>query len=279
MHIIDFMLNLAAWILWVNAWMQKHHSRVLQQPITLLATLKTSRREIREIWFYLGGCMGVLLIKALLLHYLGSPLNAAVSVDFMHVLVFFQTGSLVSMGLMALTSFLKFAFLAYLWVWFLWNLSREGVAEPIIGNLEMALGFLPGRHVLIQVTVLMLLGIGGWIGLGLMFGWVGILPSNVGMSQLIWQAIWISASAWLSLFWLILVLMILYLIHSYVYLGNWEGWVWVEGMGERLLEPFEMLPLQWARIDLSPCIILLMNGIFYLLGSRLVQQAYHAYPF
>ena len=78
---------------------------------------------------------------------------------------------------------------------------------------------------------------------------------------------------------MMLLLMMIYLLHSYVYLGSWEGWDWIEGMGDRLLLPLNKLPLQWARIDFAPLLFLLLNWLVYSAFVRLILHVYQWRPF
>ena len=222
MQIIDFILNLAAWILWVNGWMQFHNPTDIQRPLTLVGTLVGPSRRIGVAWIYLGGFLLILLLKTLLLHYLGAPVETSMAINFMLLIVYFKTGTLVIMFWMALASYLKFAMIAYIWVWFLSRVSRKDLAENIVQGLGASLGFLQHRHWVIQILSLILFGMLGWMFLGMVFAWLGVLPAISDVSHLIWQALCISACAWLSLYYLIIVVMILYLIHSYVHLGTWE---------------------------------------------------------
>jgi hypothetical protein len=73
------------------------------------------------------------------------------SVNFMLLMVYFKTGSLVAMFWMAVASFLKFAMIAYIWLWFLSRVSPKDSAENIANALGASLGFLQNRHWLIQV--------------------------------------------------------------------------------------------------------------------------------
>jgi len=279
MQIIDFILNVAAWILWVNGWMQCRNPVKMDRPLTLLSTLKASPPKISVAWFYFGGFLVILLIKTLFLHYLGAPLQTTMSIDFLLFFVYFKTGSFFSMASMAVASFLKIALIAYIWVWFLWHLSRKGIADNLVNSLGDSMGLLKGRHVLIQVSVFLLGGVLGWLGLGLYFSWMGALPSNQETSLLLWQGLWLSLSAWVGLYWLIVAMLSAYLIHSYIYLGPWEGWDWLEGMVERLLSPLKPLPLQWARIDFAPLVALGLNWLIFTALIRLIQYGYQSRPF
>jgi len=175
---------------------------------------------------------------------------------------------------MALASFLKFAMIAYIWVWFMSRISRKDIAENIVNGLGASLGFLQNRHWIIQVLALVFFGMIGWISLAMIFGWLGMLPAITDRSHLIWQAFCISIYAWLALYYLIIILMVLYLIQSYVHLGNWEGWDWLEGVSERLLSPLTVVPLQWARIDFAPIVVLLLNWLCYLAADRMILAIY-----
>ena len=274
MQIIDFIHNIAAWILWVNGWMQLHNPTEIQRPLTLLGTLVGPSRRIGSAWIYFGGFLLILLVKVLLLHYLGAPIDPTLSMNFMLLVVYFKTASLSSMFWMAVASFLKFAMIAYIWLWFLSRLSPRNGAENIVNGLGASLGFLQSRHWLIQVLLLLTFGFIGWVFLAIVFGWQGILPVVSDVPHLLWQALCISICAWLGLYYLIILLMLLYLIHSYVHLGNWEGWDWVDEVAGKLLSPLSRLPFQWASIDFAPLVILLLNWCIYLSCDYLILLVY-----
>ena len=223
MLVIDFILNLAAWILLVNGSMQFGNREDPQRPLTLLGTLKVPKPSIREAWVLISVASVILVLKSLLLHYLGAPLDTTMHLSFLLLNVFFKTGSVVSMGWMGLASFLKFTLMAYIWMWVLWGLSRKDLAENLVEGLKSGLGFLGRLPVVLQPVLLILFGMITWIVLGLCFGAFGVLPTSIPLPLLIWQALWISLSAWVGVYWLFMLLMLLYLIHSYVYLGKWEG--------------------------------------------------------
>jgi len=279
MLVIDFILNLAAWILLVNGSMQFGNREDLQRPLTLLGTLKVPKPSIREAWVLVSVAVVILFLKALLLHYLGAPQDTTMHLRFLLLNVFFKTGSFVSMGWMGVASFLKFTLMAYIWLWVLWSLSRKDLAENLVESFRSGLGYLTRVPFALQPVLLILIGMIGWGVLGLCFGAFGVLPTSIPFPLLIWQAFWISLSAWVGVYWLWVLLMVLYLIHSYVYLGKWEGWDWLEGVGDKLLLPLKKLPLQWARIDFAPLLFLLLNWLVYSAMVRLILFAYQSRPF
>ena len=120
MQWIDHILNLAAWILWING------SMGLMQPWkpqSGISSWEHSRRfspsRMNPAWFFILGVALILCFKILLLHYLGKPLASTVAVDFLLFPVFFKTGSLSHMALMGVVTFIRFSFMGYLWLWFL----------------------------------------------------------------------------------------------------------------------------------------------------------------
>lgn len=279
MSVIDFILNLAAWILLVNGSMQFGDRENLHRPLTLLGTLKVPKPTIREAWVLFSVAAVLLVLKSLLLHYLGAPLDTTMHLNFLLLNIFFKTGSMVSMGWMGVASFLKFTLMAYIWLWVLWRISRKDSAEQLVGSLKAGLGFVGRMPMVVQPILLIFFGMIGWFLVGLSFGAFGVLPTSIPLPLLIWQAFWISISAWVGVYWMMLLLMMIYLLHSYVYLGSWEGWDWIEGMGDRLLLPLKKLPLQWARIDFAPLLFLLLNWLVYSAFVRLILYGYQWRPF
>ncbi|MEC7903449.1 MAG: hypothetical protein VYE74_04590 [Verrucomicrobiota bacterium] len=268
MQWIDHILNLAAWILWINGSMGLMQPWKPQSGISLVGTLKAlSPSRMNPAWFFILGVALILCFKILLLHYLGKPLASTVAVDFLLFPVFFKTGSLSHMALMGVVTFIRFSFMGYLWLWFLRCLTTGKGMDPLHGMLDAVLGPLGQRKAWLQGVLLWLLGVMLWTLLGALLARLEILPGR-DASSLLWQATLISSAAWMSLRWLIYGMLALYLVHSYVYLGGWEGWDWLDQGVERLLWPLKPLRLHWKRIDFTPMVAWPLYGLLFALISR-----------
>jgi uncharacterized protein YggT (Ycf19 family) len=51
---------------------------------------------------------------------------------------------------------------------------------------------------------------------------------------------------------------VLYLVNSYVYLGNSYFWTFINLTGSNLLRPFRALPLRVGKVDLAPLLLIVL---------------------
>ncbi len=72
----------------------------------------------------------------------------------------------------------------------------------------------------------------------------------------------IGLAVYLTLKFLLLALLALYMVNTYVYLGEFSFWKFVNTTARELLRPVQWLPLRLGRIDFAPAaaIVLVLVG-------------------
>jgi uncharacterized protein YggT (Ycf19 family) len=107
-----------------------------------------------------------------------------------------------------------------------------------------------------------------WYGLNpLLTRWEIIPPANSATHRLE-QAGAIALGVYLAWKYLITGLLLLYLLNSYVYLGNHAFWNFLTVTGCNILAPLRLLPLRLGRVDFAP--VLAIAAV--LLASRFAER-------
>ena len=91
----------------------------------------------------------------------------------------------------------------------------------------------------------------------------GIIPVVPPLgSLLLWQ-------------YLLAAIIILFLFHSYIFIGNSPFWEFIEGAGQTLLAPMRRLPLRWGKIDGTPVVALALVFVVAHHGARAIEVLFH----
>jgi uncharacterized protein YggT (Ycf19 family) len=97
-----------------------------------------------------------------------------------------------------------------------------------------------------------LLAAAGWAVATFPLTQLGVLPSRAEPAQLALEAGLIGLSLWLSLKWLLCGILLLRLIHTYVYFGSQPIWDFINRVGGLLIRPLQWLPVRFGKLDLTP---------------------------
>jgi uncharacterized protein YggT (Ycf19 family) len=90
-----------------------------------------------------------------------------------------------------------------------------------------------------------------WCALNPLLLWIEIVP-KVSAWHLVAQGAVIGLAVYFTLRFLVLGFLALYVLNSYVYLGNFPFLNYVNTTTQSLLRPLRRLPLRIGRVDLSP---------------------------
>jgi len=172
---------------------------------------------------------------------------------------------------MILFSVLSFAVslgIFYLWLLLLSCLNAQVPdAAPVQRLVRVWLGRLerwPGAiKLLLPLAVTAL----AWCLLNPLLARLNMVPANAP-GRLLAQGAVIGLSAYLTLKFLILTILLLYLLNSYVYLGEFALWNFVDATTRRLLRPLQKLPLRVGKIDFAP----VLSIILVILAAECAQR-------
>src|SRR5438128_2269492 len=125
MGFIDFILNLAGLLLWLN-WRAVGFSQRAQQPgVSLIATLKRPEVKDGSRWTSLFGLVGLLLVRALFYRQIGSGVDWTPSLDLGAISLHFRSDYLGRMVLFSGVSFFLMLGTIYSWLLLLSVLNRS----------------------------------------------------------------------------------------------------------------------------------------------------------
>ena len=111
-----------------------------------------------------------------------------------------------------------------------------------------------------------------WLGLGALFLKLGLCPKPVSNAHFVQQAAVVGVSSFLIWRIPITLLLGLYLLNSYVYLGNALLLNYASSTARLLLVPLRYLPLRLGKLDLTPLAgMAVVFGLDHLITVALVK--------
>ncbi len=251
MALVHFILNLAALLLWV-----KWRSQAAPAPTvpSSLAAGSLSRRPRTDApWLLPAALMALLLGRAFFYWQLSPASDWTAKLDLAVVTLSFRSDFAGQMLLYSLTSFAAWLAVFYLSLLFLVIADREiAVQVPGMRWVRAQLGRLTHYPLALKLLLPWLALALAWIGASFLLPSLGLLPPTGPAVQVIGRSALVGLAVFLAWKYVITGLLLLHLLHSYIYLGNHPFWGFVEETGRNLLRPLRWCPLQLGRIDLAP---------------------------
>ncbi|MBI3867883.1 MAG: hypothetical protein HY299_05055 [Verrucomicrobia bacterium] len=260
MALLDFILNLSALLLWLN-WSYLELSRRESRPagISLFGTLKTTAPPLVSSWPYLAGCVGLLLLRALVYHTIGSNLRVNLGLSLGIIPIPFTPRLLSRMFLFSFLSFGVFAGVFYFGL-VLFSMINRGVAEPdaCLRLVRIHLAGLHKRSVWVQALVPGALTALFWLATGPLLESLGLFPVQSSWTVRSMRAVLLGAYAYVTWTPSAIAVLILYSLSNHVYFGNTAFWNFVQVSGRNLLQPIAGWGLRSRRIDWTPLVVILL---------------------
>jgi uncharacterized protein YggT (Ycf19 family) len=273
LSLIDFILNVVGLLLWLN-WRAAEAPLGARPGTSLLVTLRPAGPP-RPGYYYWGGLPVLLVLRALFYWQAGPPVQWTPRLALGPTTLVFRCDLAGRMMLYSVLSFGVALGVFYLWLLFLSCLNAQvpnadavqRLARVWLGRLERW----PGPvKLLLPVAAPAVF----WCLLHPLLAWLNMAPSS-SVGQLLAQGAVIGLAACLTLKFLLLALLILHLFNSYVYVGEFPLWSFVDATVRRLLRPMRKLPLRAGKIDLAPvlCMVLVLLAAEYAQrGLALIYQ-------
>ncbi len=253
MNAIDWILNLACVLLWLN-WRSIRFTTVPPSiGVSLLGTLREAEPTRVPRWSSLAALLAILFIRSLFYRQIGSAINWTPTVELGALALSFRSDHLPRV---LLFSFLGFGlWLCGLYSWLLLLSVVNGQTpdtDPWQRMIRLHLGRLERLLTPVKLLLPSLATILFWMAVHPLLRQQGLVPGAQSVGQLFLQAMLLGLSS--VLFWkfLLIGLLVLHLINSYIYLGRIPLWQFVSATANHLLRPLSVLPLRVGRIDLAP---------------------------
>jgi len=247
---VDFILNLAGLLLWLNWRALRFDPLGKRKPATLLGTLRRAEPQRLRHWHLLAAIGGLLLVRAIFYWQIGlvsKPVWAG-TLNLGIIAPSFLSNSFGRMCLFSGFSFGLTLTVFYLWWWLLSILAGP---EPMHSLVRMQLGatdrwprrlkfFLP-----LAATALL------WWLASWLLEWCGIIPGPVSTAQRIEQSLLIGLGSYLVWKFLIGALLTLHLLNSFMYFGKHPFWNYINATAQTLSQPVRSAGFALRRAGLS----------------------------
>lgn len=268
MSLIDFILNIAGLLLWLNWRALRFDPLAKAAPATLTGTLRRAAPSRFKRWHLLAALAGLLLLRAFLYWKIGSAVNWTGTLQLGAITISFRSDFFGRMLLFSLCSFGLAMAVLFLWLLLLSLLQPAAGSDPLQRLLRPQLGRAndwpwAAKAVLPLVAIACVWWLMNWP----LAQWA-IVPHSTGAIHRLEQALVIGLGSYLAWKYLIIAVLTLHVINSYVYFGNHTFWNHLNGIARQLLVPLRRVPLRVVRVDFAPVLVLVL--VFVL--SRLIED-------
>jgi len=253
MALIDFILNLAGVLIWLNWRSIRFDLLIKTTPATLVGTLRRAEPRRPKGWHLLAGLAALLVLRALLYRLIGTEADWTPRFNLFFVAPPFKSHLFLPMMLFSLLSFARILIICYFWLLILAVINRRNAEpDPLQKMLRLHLGAVARWPWPLQVFLPLVLVAGLWLALHPLLVHLEIAGRARSNVHLAGQGVLIGTALYFSLQYLLPPLLLLHLVASYVYLGGSPVWDFVGATARNLLAPLHWLPLRIARFDFAP---------------------------
>jgi len=277
--VIDFILNIAGLLLWLNWRSVRLDPFNRGLPATLAGTVRRAEPMRLKRWHFLAALAALLFIRAFIYVHIGPAVNWTPKVNLTVVMLAFPLvlrshAFFLSALAFSVISFLQILVIFYFWLLFIAIINRHETSPDALQKLLLVqLGRIARWPLLLQLLLPIVLVVALWALCHPLLLHIGVTTHVRTNTVLLAQGCVLSLILYLSLKFLLLTFLIIDLIVSYVYLGNNPVWEFIHTTSRNLLSPLKNLPLRLGRIDLAPILgIILIALLLYLLPHYIFHQ-------
>ncbi len=273
MGIVDFILNLAGLLLWLNWRSIRYDPLGKRTPATLMGTLRPASPKKLRPWHLPAFLLALLVLRAVIYRWVAP----------------FWIGQL-DLGVTALPfrsdwfaralafSFFSFGLTLGIFYTGLLFLSLLSGPEPIHGLVKIPLGRVDDWPRWAKIPLPFFgAAVLWWLSSGLLV-WLWILPPVTTAHRLEQSAV-IGLDTYLVWKFPAGALLALHLLNSYIYFGRNPFWKYVGVTAQKLLSPLKRIPLRAGKVDFAPVVAI---GLLFLAAEaagRALNYLYIRLPF
>lgn len=269
MSLIDFILNVAGLLLWLN-WRAVPFVAAHRPAATLASTVRPAATPAPRI-YSLAGLITLLVVRAVVYWQLGAQVDWIPRIPLGPVTVWFRSDMF---GRMLLFSFFSFgAALGFFYICLLllsWIHSQTADTDPAQRIVRAHLGRLDRWPAVLKLLLPLVLTTLIWCAIHPLLMNLRIVPVDMNSRWfVVAQGAVIGLAVYLVLKFFLVAVFALHLVNSYVYLGEFPVWNFVNITARDLLRPIKWIPLQAGKIDFAPAFAI----VVVLLCAQLSQEA------
>jgi len=264
MGLIDFILNLAGLLLWINWRSTLFDPFEKRTPATLIGALRRAAPTRFRHWHLLAAIGALLVLRAVIYRLIGPATAWTGKLDLGATMIYFRSNYFGQMLLFSIFSFARILGIMYLWLLLLSILDGP---MPTHRFVKMQLGRIDGwtrwiKFFLPLVVIALSWGLASWP-----FAW---LHPKTAMSAAhrVEEALVIGLESYFVWKFLIGALLVLHLLGSYIYFGKHPFWKYVDATAQTLLKPLGKIPLRAGKADFAPVVGIALTFLIAELAGR-----------
>lgn len=279
MSVLDFVLNCAALLLWLNWW-----SRGLSVPranrIGLVGTLRRAEPARRDRWMSPAVLVALLLLRSLPYCLIGTMTHWTPRLPLVAFTVPFRSDSVGRMLLYSFLSFVVFAGAFYFCALLISALSRErSPGDSWEGFFRALLGPIDRLPRWLKFLLPFAIGVVFWLVVGPLLSSAGVQVPVKSVSHRVQEALLVGVGSWLTWKYAVAIILALHVVSSYVYFGNAPMWQFVANTSRQMLAPLRRVPLRVGRVDFAPFVAVALVFAVAELLSEVLPTVYTKLPF
>jgi hypothetical protein len=245
-NFVDFILNLAALLLWVSWRVANFTPPPPVGTVSLASTLKPMEPAQSNRWMILFALLGLLTGRSLFYWQVGQQWNWIPNLRLVVLSLPFRSDRFDLMLLYSLLSCLLLVAVFFSWLLLLSAINHRLAPDPPWHRgVRQFLGWLENLPAVLKPLIFPIAAALAWRCL------VPFLYKSPPASAILWEQSGIVAlAALLAWKYLLLGLFALHLLNTYLYLGSQSFWKYINETTTTLLRPFGWL--RFGQIDLAP---------------------------
>jgi uncharacterized protein YggT (Ycf19 family) len=248
---VDLILNIAGLLLWLNWRAGKADPLGRRTPATLLGTLRSAAPQRSRRWDLPAVLGGLIFLRAVLYWLLGPALHWIGILNLGIISLPFRSDMFGRILLFSLLSFLLTLGIFYSWLILLSLLKGP---KPVHDFARMQLGGIDGWADGVKWFVPLVVTCVGWWLASWALAKMGIIPHPPSVAWRLGESLVIASQAYLIWKFPIALLLILYLLNSYIYFGKHPIWKYADATAQTLLSPLKKIPLRFGKVDIAPIV-------------------------
>jgi uncharacterized protein YggT (Ycf19 family) len=251
MELTNLILDVAGLLMWFY-WRTVAHARAASSAgVSLLSTLKRAEPPRSVHGSPLYALIALLLVRTFVYWHVGPAMEWTPHLPLGAIVLPFRSDFFDRILVFSLASFLTSLGTVYLWFLLLSAMGRTGLEnDPYYRWIGLQLGWVDRWPRWVKLLLPLLGGGALWYAVNPLLVALEILPRPASPNHLLQQSLVMGLSTYLTWRYLILALLGLYVINSYVYLGNYPVWTSIHAAARNLLQPLAWLPLRIGSLDL-----------------------------
>jgi hypothetical protein len=274
---IDLILNIAGLLLWLNWRAGKIDPLGQRTPATLVGTLRRAEPSRAQRWNLPVFLVVFVFVRALIYWQIGPAIRWSGILNLGVISLSFRSDRF---GLILLFSVLSFLLALGILYSCLLLLSLLKGPKPIQEFVRLQLGRIDDWHPGVKLALPFIITAVGWWAASWALVSLHIVPQPVLPVCRIEQSLIIAVQGYLIWEFPIAALLVLHLLHSYIYFGRHAVWNYADVTANTLLHPLKILKwLRIGKVDFTPIIGITVVIFVAEFASRALRHLYYRLSF